>query len=354
MSKETGWYYSNFKGEYKMNWLKKATMILLSVFILAACSTNVEPEGELKSAKSTEEKQIENESAKESTFPIHITMGDETITIKEKPQRILPLSLDVTEILLELVDVDRIVAISRSLEDPMISTRPEVGELVPERIASAVNIDPEQILSFDTDLLLLTKIHGQEADADKILNKAGIPILSFESMSSVESYKNNIKVVARAVGEEKKAMEIVETMSEEISAIQEEIPTDVEKPTVLVLSEVGPGTGPFILGPTNISYDLIKLAGGVPAVDLINLDRSTKAEVEQVIKMDPDYLFLLDWQGNGEESYKELMESPGWNTLKAVENEKVKIMPVKYLMNPNRENIEGLKIMTETIYGGSK
>lgn len=337
-----------------MKWIKTVTMIILSVFILSACTAKEKQVDEVKATTTQEGVNDKEEVELVDVFPTTVTIGEQAITISDKPERILPLSLDVTEILLSLVDVDRIVAISKSLEDPMISSRPEVGELIKGRFASAVNIDPEQILSYDTDLLLLTKIHGQEADADKILSQAGIPILSFESMNSIESYMNNITIIGQAVGEEAKAAELIETLKNDIAKIQETIPTDGEIPTVLVLSEVGPGTGPFVLGPTNISYDLIQLAGGVPAVDSIGLDRSTKAEVEQVIKMDPDYLFLLDWQGNGEETYKELMESPGWNTLKAVENGAISIMPVKYLMNPNRENIEGLKRMTDAIHGLNK
>lgn len=336
--------------------IKKGLLISVSCLFLAACSAG---KAEEDVEQKQEQIQVQQEESKEEqlqadNFPVTVEIGGKFVTIEEKPERILPLSLDGAEIVLDLVGTERVLAISKSVENPMISAQAEHANNIQERIASATNIDPEQILSYETDLLLLTKMHGQEADADQLLQQAGVPILSFDTVKTVEDLFHNYELIGTAVGEQKKAETIVQSMKDEIQSIRKTIPQDVEAPTVLVLSEVGPGTGPYMLGPTNISYDLIKLAGGKPAVDVIELDRTTKAEVEQVIKMNPNYLFLLDWQGNGEQAYQELMDAPGWNTLKAVQDGNVKVMEVKYLMNPNREIVHGLKVLTETIHGGTE
>lgn len=336
-----------------MNKLKLSLFVILSCFLLGACTVSNADAGKEDVVKTGEDEKAEPKKgvAEEPKFPVNVVVDGKEVTIPEKPQRILPLSLDGAEIVLDLVEVDRVIAVSKSVADPMLSTQAEQAKQIDERIASATNIDPEQILSYDVDLLLLTKMHGQEADADQLLQQAGVPILSFETMKTVDDLFANIAVIGEAVGEKEKAEELIRKMKADMEDIQSTFPAKAEKPTILVLSEVGPGTGPYMLGPTNISYDLIKLAGGDPAVDAIGLDRTAKAEVEQVIKMDPDYLFLLDWQGNGEEAYKELMEAPGWNTLKAVQKGHVTITEVKYIMNPNKEIVHGLKLMAETING---
>lgn len=164
----------------------------------------------------------------------------------------------------------------------------------------------------------------------------------------------NIETIGRAVGEREKASTLIETINSDIEDIQNKIPAEAESPSVLVLSEVGPGTGPFMMGPGNISYDLIQLAGATPAVDKIDLQNSTPASIEQVLKMDPDYIFLLDFVGKGVEVFKELSENPGWNSLQAVENGHVKVLDVKYLMNPNVKVVEGLDIMVDWIYGAKE
>lgn len=317
------------------------TLVLLIGFS-TACQANInQTEGGGSS---------EVEEAQQDLFPVTVESANGPVEIKEKPERILPLSLDVAEIVLELVDPSQVVAVPKAVEDEQLSTQTEKADQIEKRVASAVHIDPEEVLSFDTDLLLLTKMHGQEEDANEVLSEVDVPIVTFNTMGTVEDFLNNVEIIGDAVGEPEKATELMTSMKKEIERIQEKIPSDGEKPSVLVLSEVGPGTGPFMMGPGNISYDLIKLAGAIPAVDEIHLERSTPASIEQLLNMDPDFIFLLDFVGKGEEVFAELSENPGWDRLQAIENDRVKVLDVKYLMNPNPLVVEGLDIMVDWIY----
>lgn len=284
-------------------------------------------------------------------FPVTVESDDQVVEIEEKPERILPLSLDVAEIVLELVETDKVVAIPQAVENPILSTHPEKADEIDNRVSSAVNIDPEEIISINTDLLLLTKGHGQEEDTANILNQMDLPILTFNTMRTVEIFQENMEMIGKAVGETEKATEVINQMTADIEAIQAKIPTDAAAPSVLILSEVGPGTGPYMMGPGNISYDLIQLAGATAAVDEIELQGSTPASIEQVMNMDPDYIFLLDFVGNGEEAHADLIENPGWSSLQAVKDDRVRVLDVKYLMNPNVKVVEGLEIMVDWIYG---
>lgn len=252
---------------------------------------------------------------------------------------------------MELVDPSRVVAVSNGLDNTLLSTHTDIADEIPNRISSAVNIDPEEILSFNADLLLLTKMHGQEDDAAKVLSSTDLPILTFSTMNTIDGYFENVELIGQAVGETKNAADLISQMTQEIEEIQAKIPTVAESPSVLVLSEVGPGTGPFMLGPGNISYDIIQKAGASAAVDSIELKGSTPASIEQVLKMNPDYIFLLDFVGNGEEAFVELSENPGWDSLQAIQEENIQVLDVKYLMNPNAEIVEGLRVMINAIYG---
>lgn len=322
--------------------------ILAILLFVVGCQSSDNTDSKAKEGTKTsvsEQENIEGEA-----FPVVIESADEVVEIKEKPENILPLSLDVTEIVLELVDPSSVVAISKSVEDPLLSTHADVAENIPNRVSSAVHIDPEEILSFDTDLMLLTKMHGQEEDANKVLSEIDLPIITFNTMGTVDAFLENIETIGKAVGETEKATALIEQMNKDMEAIQDKIPEDQETPSVLVLSEVGPGTGPFMMGPGNISYDIIQKAGAKPAVDDIGLENSTPASIEQVLNMEPDYIFLLDFVGKGDEVFEELMKNPGWDSLEAVKNNRLKVLDVKYLMNPNIEIIEGLDIMVDWIY----
>lgn len=328
----------------------KLKALVVSMFVVLLFVTGCQDSNELD--KAVADKGDNNiETLEDIEFPVTIESADKKVEVKERPQNILPLSLDVAEIVLELVDADRVVAIPKAVEDPQLSMQTEKAELIEKRISSAVNIDPEEILSFNTDLLLLTKMHGQEEDASNVLGAIDLPILTFNTMGSVAALLENVDKIGKAVGETEKATQLIEKMNTDIATIQDKIPEDVESPSVLVLSEVGPGTGPFMMGQGNISYDLIQLAGATPAVDKIDLQNSTPASIEQVLKMEPDYIFLLDFVGKGDGVFAELSENPGWGSLSAVKNDQVKVLDVKYLMNPNLKVVEGLDIMVDWIYG---
>lgn len=336
--------------------LKRSLMSLLFIFlfILGACGAQEDAEQvnnnhDEANIEGEEENNAMNESEEDSSFPVTLEIDGKKITIEEEPENILPLSLEVAEIVLELVETDRIPAATNGIDDPYLSTHSDISDEIPERIGAAINIDPEEIISHDTDLLLLTKMYGEQEDAEKTLEKLGTPIISFDTMVTLEQFMDAMLVIGEAVGQSEKAEEIVRSMKEEIEAIQADIPHD-EEPSVLVLSEVGGDMGPLMMGPTNISYDLIQLVGAVPAVDEIGLERSTPAAIEQVLKMDPDYILLLDFFGKGEEGFADLMNDPGWDALTAVKEDRLKLMKAKYILNPNVENIEGLKALSDWLY----
>lgn len=321
--------------------------VLFALLFITACQSHAE--GTKKHTKQGK-KETNHTEGESNDFPKTIESADGEVKISKRPENILPLSLDVTEIVLELVDPSKVVAVSTSVEDPMLSTHVDKAESIPNRVSSAVHIDPEEILSYDTDLMLLTKMHGQEEDANNALSTIDLPILTFQTMGTVEAFLENVEIIGEAVGESEKAQELIEQIEADIQEIQTRIPQNDNSPSVLVLSEVGPGTGPFMMGPGNISYDLIQKAGANPAVDHIGLESSTPASIEQVLKMDPDYIFLLDFVGKGEEVFEELMSNPGWESLTAVEKDRLKVVDVKYMMNPNVEVVEGLDLMVDWIY----
>ncbi len=319
--------------------ISMSIFLLLFLVVIAGCQ-NTQPQ---------EETESEKQETTADDFPVTIQIDDEEVTIEEKPNRIFPLSLEVAEIVLDLVEPDKIVAATKGIDDPFLSTKVDVAEEIEGRISAQVNIDPEEIISYETDLLLLTKMFGEQEEAESTLKQLDTPILSFDSIVTVEQYLDVTRTIGKAVGEETKAEELIENIEGKIESLQEEIPED-ENPTVLVLSEIGGDLGPFMMGPTNISYDLLKLAGATPAVDKIKLERSTPASIEQILKTDPDYILLVDFFGKGEEGFNELMEDPGWNTLQAVKDNKIKLMEAKYIVNPNSQNIKGLEELIDWLY----
>ncbi|GAE05177.1 periplasmic binding protein [Paenibacillus sp. JCM 10914] len=285
------------------------------------------------------------------TYPLNLNVNGTSITIPARPERIAALSLDAAEVVLELTNPERVVVVPKSIENHSLAFRTEEGQQVQHKIAGATSLDPEQILSYEADLLIMTKLHDKEKEATEILEQSGVPIITLESWSTLDAIMNNILTIGTAIGEEEKATSIVEDMKDRLSKINSTL-HGVDKPNVLVVSPLGPGTGPYLLGSSNISYDLVRRAGAEHAADNLGLTRATKATIEQVIKADPDNILLIEWQEGITDDIDEIVQTPGWSTLQAVQNERVLHMPARKLLNPNRYTIDTLEELARWLHPG--
>jgi iron complex transport system substrate-binding protein len=284
-----------------------------------------------------------------ASYPRVISVNGKDITIPKKPERIAAISLDAADVALELVDPERMVVVPKSSSDSSLAYRTEEAGKVPNKIMGATSLDPEQVLSYNADLLIMTKLHNKEKEVNDILQQSGIPILTLESWKTIEDVMNNITIIGQAVGEDAKAEKIVTEMKIKLEKISKAV-EGVNKPSVLVVSPLGPGTGPYLMGSSNISYDIVRLAGAVNAADQIGLTKTTKASIEQIIKADPEYILLIEWQEGKVGDLEEIMQTPGWSTLQAVQNNKVKQMPAKKLLNPNRYNVDHLEEIAKWLH----
>ncbi|WP_010275158.1 ABC transporter substrate-binding protein [Paenibacillus senegalensis] len=331
---------------------------LLLILLFAASCASAEgpaaPDSSLDSispspAANSPEMQKEDEEETGQPFPRTVKLYEQEVLIEEKPQSIAALSLDVSEIVLSLVEPERIAAVSRSTENDYLSHHSEQAREVKTKVVGA-KIDPEQVLSFDTDLVLITLTHGAEQDATEMLQSAGIPLASFERWHTIELLKQNIGLIGQLVGEENKAQSLIEQIDEEISNVQAAVETFKEKPSVLVISQVSSNSGPYVLGPTSIAYDIVKHAGGTPGSDLLNLDRTASVSIEHLIEADPDYIILAEW-GTASDEFSELIASPGFQTLRAVATDQVKTMKARDLMISNPYAVlHGMKEISEWLH----
>jgi len=275
-------------------------------------------------------------------FPRTVLVDGKPVTIPHKPVRIAALSGDVGDIVLELVDLERIAAVPLHQDNPMMYRNHEKAAKVRGRLPGAADVDPEAVLAFDPDLIVLTLTHGAELDALELLSLSGIPIVSIRSWSDFDGLMQNVLLIGEAVGEEEKAMAVVEKMRARLDAVEERL-AGVEKPWALPLSVISPdGTQPWLIGPTSFQYDLLVRAGARYAGERLGVTRSIVASVEQLIQADPEYLLLTDWSGRGLDAYRDFLAHPGMQAVTAVEKGNVLILPYRELWH-TLDAIEGLE-----------
>ncbi|CAH8708645.1 ABC transporter substrate-binding protein [Paenibacillus thiaminolyticus] len=264
--------------------------------------------------------------------------------------KVAPVSLDTADAVLEFIAPAQLVAIPKSISNPYLAVNADMGKQAGNPISGATGLDPEAILSFQPDLVLLTKVHHTESDAEELLRQAGVNVITFDQWGTFEAVMGNYRKIGEAVGEADKGVLIAEEIEAKLQQAAARTAKLTAKPTVLVLSPVGPNTGPYVIGPGNIAYDMIRLAGANPAADALGIAKSIKASIEDLIKIDPDYIVLGDWDGTGEEWLAGLKADPQWNTLTAVQQGRITTMKARDLLAPNRYTVDGMLQMSAWLH----
>lgn len=323
-------------------------IVIMLGAIIAGCSQQ-EENPDIKVQNNTQAVDENQGKTLENRFPRSVDIHGEVVTVNEKPKKIAALSLNVAEVAMDLVEAENIVAVTTSMGNESLSHYSNEYEEITNKVAGATSLDPEAVLAYDPDLVLLTLTHGAEQDARTMLESAGVPLASFDQWSTVQVLLENYKLIGQLVGEEERAEQIVKEMEEKVSQAQAAVKDIKEKPSVLLLSQVGPNTGPYILGPTSIAYDIVNLAGGTPASDILGIDKTTPASIEHVINLNPDYIILVEW-GSTSGEFNELIQSPGFQMLSAVQAGNVKQIEAKYISQASRHVVDVLDDLVDWIH----
>ena len=75
----------------------------------------------------------------------------------------------------------------------MIFACSKAGEQAANKLRFADSRDPEKILAYEPDLILLTKQHEGEMDAEQILLQSGIPLISFQPWNTIDEIAANTR-----------------------------------------------------------------------------------------------------------------------------------------------------------------
>ncbi|OPC83567.1 iron siderophore-binding protein [Embleya scabrispora] len=250
-------------------------------------------------------------AASTASFPRTITHDKGTTTIKEKPKRVVALDNSLVEAVAGL-DVPLVGGIG--------SYRDQKG--FPARLGDAVkntkDVGPldspnlEQIALLKPDLIVSATVRHDQLYAQL----AKIAPTVFVKTTG-PTWKDNVKLVGRALGEDDKAGAKLTAYETRAKKIGDAINTKANKPTVSIVR--------FVDGPTRIY--LSKTFSGIILSDMglarpenqrdpekFNIELSE----EQIGQADADHIFMTTFSG-GEERKNKFLANPLWQRLKAVQ-----------------------------------
>lgn len=250
------------------------------------------------------------------------------------PQRIVSLGPALTEQLFLLGVEDRLIA------NTIFCNRPPEAKKK-EKIGTVIRANIEKIVSLKPDLVLATSLTCPE-QKEKLRN-LGIQVVGFPRPSNFSQICEQFLELARLVGAEKEAREIVREAKGRVYSIRKKVK---DLPPKRVFLQVG--ANPLWTVPRDCFInDLIESAGG------INIASGTRTGLysrEKVLKSNPEIIIIIT-MGTVEEKEKEVWQ--GFEVLSAAKNNQVYIVDADKICRPTPVAfVGGLETIVRILYPG--
>ena len=304
-----------------------ALLLALLLALAAACGDDGDGGGASLSPTATRAATV----AAQSQLTLTDGLG-RSVTLTAVPQRIASLSPAATEILFAVGAGDQVAAVDMfSNYPPEATTREKLDAFQPS---------VEAIAGAQPDLVLVFYDPGNLVEG---LTNANLTVFFLETPTSVEGVLDQIRVLGKVTGHPQEAEGLVESMQEDISAVQERLAAVEQGPRVFhevdnQLYTVAPdsfvGNLYTILKAQNIA------AGTGQAFPQLSQ--------EAIIEADPEVIILGDAVGG--ESPETVKARPGWGSISAVKNDRIYVVDPDIVSRPGPRLVDGLETLAQALY----
>ncbi len=265
---------------------------------------------------------------------------------KEKPQRIISMSISTDEILIDLVPCSRIAAFSRLVDDPGISNIVERAQSVGSRVDGQSS---EAIMALHPDLILIPDFVKPEVIQS--LRDMHLQVYVYKTPKSFEDVRQCIRFLGEAVGEKERGEQMVTSMDEHLKRVQKKIgniPKEKQKRIVFMRSN-----GAYY-SPEASFNDVCRYAQVRNALEELHYDKPGIVNQEAVVQLNPDVFVLPGWNYDGQHDPKqmeeELLNNPGYQTTDAVKNRKVYTVPAKHVLCVSQYIVNAVEDLADAVY----
>lgn len=270
----------------------------------------------------------------ERSFPRRIIdpLGRE-IRIQQPPRRIVSGILAGGEMLAKLVPQESISSVSYLVDDPVISNVSGIYSDTIHRNHGKI----EEFIAAEPDLVIIAS-YSNPTTVDLLL-ATGVPVIRFANFHSYDHIRENVTLLAKALGAEQAAAKWLAHMDHRIHTVQQQVAKQ-SKPRVLYYDLSG-----STQGPGSLMDETIRLAGGHNVIAETGLKAYTKISPEFAISLLPDVILLNEWRlgGSNTSATDILMNDPAWQDVPAVRQGRVYGLRGAWLTSGSPFRVEGIE-----------
>lgn len=238
------------------------------------------------------------------------------VRIPEHPKRIVSFSLSCDEILLGLVEPERIASVSYLCDDAGISHVVEKSKAVKERIKGTPSV--ERIMALKPDLVILGD--WWTPDSIQTIRDMGISVYVYKTPYTVEDIKNAVREIADVVDAKQQGEAMIKEYDEKIAKAQDVIKAANIKQEKKIVVMSGHG----VIGTKGSLFaDICKYANVDNCMEQLQTGQNTTVSKEFIVQSNPDVIIMPGWNGaptHTLETEKELLNDQSLQSVKAIQN----------------------------------
>ena len=262
--------------------------------------------------------------------------------LKKPPTRIISATLATDHILSELINPQRLVAISSYVDYPSLSN---IVGFYNKNIARSEG-EIESMLALQPDLVFIASYSNPETV--RYLLRSAIPVVRLSEFNSFADIFNNIRIVANVTGTKAQGEVIIHNLQQRIAFIKAQV-KDKPKPRVLYYDLNG-----YSVGGNSLMDEAIQLSGGINVASGILADGENKISEELAISLQPDVIVMNQWvfnQANGEQSPAAILSNKkAWADVPAIKNNRLYAVPGTWLRSISQHRIKGVEAIAKLLH----
>lgn len=264
-----------------------------------------------------------------------------SITITEKPERIISLAPSNTEILFALGLEDNILGVTEYCNyPPEAKDKEKIGGYSTPNIEKIVNLKPDLVLA----------AHGNPVGTVEALKRLNITVVGLKSRN-LDEILYDIRLVGEITGKSANASVLVADMAQRIEVIDGDERmsglSGEEKPTVLHIIWHDPI---WVAGKGTFEDELISRGGGV---NIAPVEGYKAISLEKLIKLDPEVITVPTGTGMGfaktNFTYEYIINEPRLRDIEAVRNNRVYVIDADIVCRAGPRIVDALEEMAKII-----
>lgn len=268
------------------------------------------------------------DESSEPTFPVTVRAANGEVVIDEQPEAIVSLSPTATEMVFAIGAGGQVAAVDDQSNFPAEAPVTDLSGFEP---------NAEAIAGYSPDLVLV-----QSDTVIPELEELSIPVLLLPPAQTLDDSYAQIEQLGQATGHPTEATELVTSMQEQVTTLQEGAVRTGEE--VTAYHELDSTL--YTITDGSFVDDIYELAGlDNIAADLGDGTGYAQISAEEVVSADPEWIFVTY---PGDTAIADVEARPGWDQITAVQDAQVVALDPDIASRWGPRTVELLQTLIDT------